>query len=95
MSGFAVSVQAQLCNTKRHADHSELEKVMEIPGVEFVVDNAGRKRAVLIDLKRHRALWEDLYDAYLARKRRKEPRESLEFVKLRIEGRAKRRRPCA
>jgi len=63
---------------------------MEIPGVEFVVDSAGRKKAVLIDLKRHYALWEDLYDAYLAHKRSKDPRETLEFVKQRLEKRAKR-----
>jgi hypothetical protein len=64
---------------------------MDIPGVEFLVDRAGRKKAVLIDLKRHRALWEDLYDAYLALQRRKEPRETLASVKLRIERRAKRK----
>jgi hypothetical protein len=64
---------------------------MDIPGVEFLVDRAGRKKAVLIDLKRHRALWEDLYDAYLAHKRRKEPRETLASVKLRLERRVKRK----
>ena len=64
---------------------------MDIPGVEFVVDRAGRKKAVLIDLKRHRALWEDMYDAYLAHRRRKEPRESLAAVKARIERVGKRK----
>lgn len=64
---------------------------MDIPGVEFVVDRAGRKKAVLIDLKRHGTLWEDMYDAYLAHRRRKEPRESLAAVKARIERAGKRK----
>jgi hypothetical protein len=64
---------------------------MEIPGVEFLVDSAGRKKSVLIDLKRHGLLWEDLYDAYIAHKRRKEPRESLSSVKQRLETRTKRK----
>lgn len=64
---------------------------MDIPGIEFVVDRSGRRKAVLIDLKRHRALWEDLYDAYLAQARRAEPRESLASVKARLEKRANRK----
>jgi hypothetical protein len=64
---------------------------MDIPGVEFVVDRSGRRKAVLIDLKRHRALWEDLYDAYLARARRAEPRETLASVKARLDKRSNRK----
>ncbi len=55
--------------------------MMNIPGIEFLVDRHGRRKAVLIDLKRHRALWEDLYDAHMAQRRRQEPRESLSRVK--------------
>ena len=54
---------------------------VDMPGVEFVVNDRGEKRAVLIDLKKHGALWEDLYDAYLVHARRREPRESLAHVK--------------
>jgi hypothetical protein len=57
---------------------------MNMPGIEFLIDRLGRKKAVLIDLKKHKALWEDLYDAYLADKRRGEPRESLESVKRQL-----------
>ena len=28
-------------------------------GIQFVTDEKGRKVAVLIDLKKHKALWED------------------------------------
>jgi hypothetical protein len=57
-------------------------------GIEFVIDEKGEKRAVLIDLRQHRELWEDIYDAYLERQRRHEPRESLEQVKKIIQGAA-------
>jgi hypothetical protein len=53
-------------------------------GVEFVVDDDGKKRAVLIDLKEHRELWEDFYDVLLAKEREAEPRESLQEVKKKI-----------
>ena len=64
---------------------------MNMPGVEFLRDRKGRRKAVLIDLRKHRRLWEDLYDAYLAHRRRGEPRESLATVKRLIEGGAKRK----
>jgi hypothetical protein len=64
---------------------------MNMPGIEFLRDRKGRQKAVLIDLKKHKRLWEDLYDAYLAHTRRGERRESLAAVKRLIEVRAKRK----
>jgi uncharacterized short protein YbdD (DUF466 family) len=46
---------------------------------------------VLIDLKKHKELWEDLYDAYLAHRRRHEPRESLATVKRLVEAKRRKR----
>jgi hypothetical protein len=63
----------------------------DMPGVEFLVNQRGQKRAVLIDLKKHAALWEDLYDAYLVQRRRREPRESLAQVKRLLQRATKRR----
>jgi len=68
-----------------------LEAIMNMPGIEFLIDRMGRKKAVLIDLKKHKELWEDLYDAYVAHHRRNEPRESLAAVKKLIETKAKRK----
>jgi hypothetical protein len=31
-------------------------------GIQFVTDDKGRKTAVLIDLKKHKAIWEDFWD---------------------------------
>jgi len=56
-------------------------------GVEFVVDEAGKKKAVLIDLRKHGELWEDFYDTLRAKERQTEPRESLQEVKKRVLGR--------
>jgi hypothetical protein len=64
---------------------------MNMPGIEFLIDRKGRKKAVLIDLTKHKDLWEDLYDAYIAHRRRNEPREMLAQVKRLIERKAKRK----
>jgi len=50
-------------------------------GVSFVVDEAGAKRAVLLDLEAHGELWEDFYDQLVAAERASEPRESLDDVR--------------
>ena len=55
-----------------------------IKGIQYVIDESGEKTAVLIDLKEHRELWEDLYDTLVAEQRRDEPRESLDEVKQRL-----------
>jgi len=53
-------------------------------GVEFLVDEQGEKKAVLIDLRQHRGLWEDFYDTLKTIERRKEQRESLADVRKKI-----------
>jgi hypothetical protein len=50
-------------------------------GIQYVTDEAGRKVAVQIDLKRHRELWEDIEDVLVSRSRRNERRIPLEKVK--------------
>lgn len=49
-------------------------------GVQFVVDDQGEKKAVLIDLEECKELWEDFYDVAIAAQRESEPRETLEEV---------------
>jgi hypothetical protein len=55
-------------------------------GVQFVVDDQGKKKAVLIDLRVHGRMWEDFYDAMVAQQRENEPRESFDDVKRRVLG---------
>ncbi|WP_089935116.1 hypothetical protein [Candidatus Entotheonella palauensis] len=58
-------------------------------GIQFVMDDQGRKTAVLIDLNEHGELWEDFYDSLLVRSRIDEPRESLESVKAMLKQQGK------
>jgi hypothetical protein len=64
-------------------DSSRLHKVK---GINFLVDEGNEKQAVVIDLKKHRDLWEDFYDTLLTKQRAKDPRESLEQVRNRVLG---------
>ncbi|MGA3328354.1 MAG: hypothetical protein ABSF45_28215 [Terriglobia bacterium] len=43
-------------------------------GIQFITDEKGRKTAAVIDLKKHRALWEDFEDVLVSRSRRDEKR---------------------
>jgi hypothetical protein len=61
----------------------------EMNGVQFIVDSQGQKTAALIDFKKYGALWEDLYDNWLAQKRKNEPRETLQTVRERLKRQGK------
>ena len=50
-------------------------------GVQFITDEKGRRTAVVIDLKKHRALWEDFEDVLVSRSRRHEKRIPWDKVK--------------
>ena len=50
-------------------------------GIQFITDEAGEKTAVVIDLKKHKALWEDLQDVLISRSRHHEKRIPLAAVK--------------
>lgn len=42
-------------------------------GIQFVVDDSGKKKAVLIDLEEWGELWEDFYDVLVSESRKNEP----------------------
>ena len=50
-------------------------------GIQFVVDDAGKKKAVLIDLAEWGEVWEDFYDVLVARSRENEPAVDWEVLK--------------
>jgi hypothetical protein len=50
-------------------------------GIQFVTDAKGRKTAAIIDLRTHKALWEDIEDVLVSRSRRNEKRIPLKKVK--------------
>lgn len=47
-------------------------------GINYVMDEKGRKVAVQIDLKKYGSLWEDFWDGVVAESRRKEKSVSYE-----------------
>jgi hypothetical protein len=50
-------------------------------GIQFVTDEKGHKVGVLIDLKKHGAIWEDFWDGFVSESRRKE--KSIPYGKYR------------
>lgn len=50
--------------------------MQSIEGIDFVTDENKNEVAVLIDLKKHRAIWEDFYSILIAEEREKEPKRS-------------------
>lgn len=60
-------------------------------GISYMVNDAGEKTAVVLDLRKHRRIWEDFYDRLLIEARRLEPRESIAEVRQRLNRRAAKR----
>jgi len=52
-----------------------------VGGIQFLTDEKGTKTAAVIDLKTHKALWEDIADVLVSRSRRSERGVPLEKVK--------------
>jgi hypothetical protein len=57
---------------------------VDMEGLQFVTNDKGERVAVQIDLRKYGDLWEDVYDSLIARRRAKEPRETLASVKKRL-----------
>ncbi len=58
-------------------------------GIQFLTDERGQKTAAVIDLKTHKALWEDIVDVLVSRSRRQERGVPLEKVKAGLIARGK------
>jgi len=58
-------------------------------GINYVTNEEGKRVAVQIDLKKYGDLWEDFFDVLTAKKRQKEPRESLASVKALLQKKGK------
>jgi len=55
-------------------------------GIDFIVDEQGKRKAAIIDISEHREALEDVFDLIVARKRRNEPSISLKTLKRRVAG---------
>ena len=54
-------------------------------GIQFVVDDAGEKTAVLIDLSEWGDIWEDIYDVLVSQSRKGELAVPWEELKAEME----------
>jgi len=75
----------QFSGRRHHVRENEI-----MSGIQFVTDDKGRKVGVLIDLKKHGAIWEDFWDGLVSESRRKE--KSIPYEQYRA-SRMKRTRP--
>ena len=50
-------------------------------GIQFITDEKGHRTAAVIDLKKHKGLWEDIQDVLVSKSRRHERGVSLDKVK--------------
>ena len=46
---------------------------MKLKGVQYIVDDKGNRKAIVLDWEEWGELWEDLYDVLVAESRRDEP----------------------
>ena len=69
-----------------------LRQNQDMSGIQFLTDEKGRRVAVLIDLKKHRVIWEDFWDGLVSESRRKE--KGIRYEQYRA-NRLKRARPRA
>ena len=53
-------------------------------GVQYLVDDTGRRTAVLISLEKWGDLWEDFYDVLVSESRKDEPTISWEELKAEL-----------
>jgi hypothetical protein len=52
-----------------------------VKGIQFVVDDTGKKKAVIIDLEEWGELWEDISDIFVSESRRGESTVSWETLR--------------
>jgi hypothetical protein len=58
-------------------------------GINFVTNDHNQQVAVMIDLKKYGALWEDFYDAILVEQRKNEPTIPLAKLKKKLKAKGK------
>ena len=58
-------------------------------GIQFVVNDEGKRTAVLIDLEELGEIWEDVYDSIVALQHENDPGDPLEEVEADLRKRGK------
>jgi len=55
-------------------------------GIDFIIDERGKKKAAVIDMSEYGEALEDVFDIIIANRRKKETSISLKTLKKRIKG---------
>jgi hypothetical protein len=58
-----------------------MENVTALKGVQYLVDDSGKRTAVVISLEEWGEIWEDFYDVLVSESRREEPTIAWETLK--------------
>jgi hypothetical protein len=58
-----------------------MENTTVLKGVQYLVDDSGKRTAVVISLEEWGKIWEDLYDVLVSESRKDEPTISWETLK--------------
>ena len=61
----------------------------KLEGIDYIVDEKGKKKAVIIDLETFGSAYEDIEDILVAYSRMQEPRIPFEKVKETLQGKGK------
>jgi hypothetical protein len=62
-----------------------MEQSTALKGIQYLVDDSGKRTAVVIDLEEWGELWEDIYDVIVSESRKIEPTVPWETLKAEIE----------
>ena len=68
-----------------HVPSNNFGADITMKGIQFVIDDSGKKKAVLIDLDEWGELWEDFYDILVAESRKHEESIPWEDIKSELE----------
>ena len=52
-----------------------------LKGIQYIIDDQGKKKSVILDLEKWGEYWEDFYDILVSESRRDEPNISWEKLK--------------
>ena len=89
------SASLRLCSGQAHTDLTVVyvEKSSHcLGGIQFLVEEHGNAKSVLIDLEKWGELWEDIYDGMIIESRRGEPTIPWEVLKTEMEAEIERQR---
>ncbi len=62
-----------------------MENMAALKGVQYLVDDSGKRTAVVISLEEWGELWEDFYDVLVSESRKDEPAVAWETLKAELE----------